>query len=80
MSNKRREAEKNLGVFLSPSDPGGGGFVVPMKPLTVGPGDPGPEDEWHVPDGPLDLREDVALEPINPKGVAKPRGDEAARG
>jgi hypothetical protein len=43
MSNERPEADKNLGLFLNPG--GGaseGGYLVPMKPLTVGPGEPGP--------------------------------------
>jgi len=49
MDDERPHAEKNLGVFLNPSGSmGGGGFVVPMKPLHAGPGEPGPEDEWHV--------------------------------
>jgi hypothetical protein len=54
MENERPEAEKNAGVFLSPTDMGGGGFVVPMKPLNVGPGEPGPGDEWHMPDEPAE--------------------------
>jgi len=74
MSDKRRVAEENLGVFLSPSDMGGGGFLVPMKSLTVGPGMPGPEDEWHVPTGPLDLEEDVVRVPVHHAGtVGLPR-------
>jgi hypothetical protein len=50
MSDERPAAEKNLGLFLNPG--GGaseGGYLVPMRPLTVGPGEPGPEDEWHIP-------------------------------
>ena len=37
-------------MFLNPGGAAGrGGYVVPMKPLHVGPGKPGPGDEWHVP-------------------------------
>lgn len=46
MSGKNREAEKNLGLVMSPTDVG---YLVPMDNLNVGPGKPGPEDDWHVP-------------------------------
>ena len=47
---ERPEAEENFGLFLSPSGSAAqGGYLVPMKGLNVGPGEPGPEDEWHVP-------------------------------
>jgi hypothetical protein len=50
MSSERPEAEENFGLFLSPGGAAGqGGYLVPMHPLKVGPGDPGPGDEWHVP-------------------------------
>jgi hypothetical protein len=52
--DERPEAEKNLGLFLSPSVPGGGGFLVPMESLAVGPGEPGPEDDWAFPAEPTD--------------------------
>ena len=56
--NKRREAEKNLGLFLTPADgASGGGFLVPMDHLNVGPGKPGPEDEWKVPMGPINAED-----------------------
>jgi len=50
LGDERPHAEKKLGVFYSPS-PGASdsGFLVPMDPLSVGPGKPGPEDEWRVP-------------------------------
>ena len=48
--NERPEAERNLGLFLNSSPSGSGsGYLVPMKPLHVGPGEPGPGDQWHVP-------------------------------
>ena len=50
---ERPQAQKNLGVFMSPDlGQGGGGFLVPMEPLNVGPGEPGPEDAWKLPDAP----------------------------
>lgn len=65
MSNKRREAERNLGVFLSPSDMGGGGFLVPMDNLNSGPGEPGPGDEWHVPVGPVEAEDVLIADPAH---------------
>ena len=57
--------EKNLGLFLTPADgASGGGFVVPMDNLNVGPGKPGPGDDWKVPMGHLETDNDVRLEPL----------------
>ena len=54
-SDERPQAEKNLGLFLNPSGCGpGGGLLVPMNPLTVGPGEPGPADEWEFPTEPAE--------------------------
>jgi len=50
MSDERPKAEKKLGLFFSPTTQGGGGFYVPMKPLEVGPGEPGPGDDWQFPE------------------------------
>ncbi len=62
---ERPKAEKNFGLFFSPSMQGGGpGFLVP-EPLSVGLGKPGPEDEWEVPAGPVATEEDVVLEPVH---------------
>jgi hypothetical protein len=73
MSNKRRVAEKNLGLFLNPNDgASGAGFVVPMDNLNVGPGKPGPGDEWHVPTGPLDeivAQSEASVEPVSSDGT-----------
>jgi hypothetical protein len=61
MSNKRRVAERNAGVFLSPSGSAGeGGYVVPMDNLNVGPGKPGPGDEWHMPVAPGEIENEGA--------------------
>jgi hypothetical protein len=50
MSEPRRTAEGNAGAFLAPDMGGGGGpIAVPMNKLGVGPGEPGPEDEWTFP-------------------------------
>jgi hypothetical protein len=62
MANKRPEAERNLGLFLSPSSVAGqGGYLVPMDNLNVGPGKPGPGDEWDMP---------AEMQPIEPEGAA----------
>jgi len=66
-------AEKNLGVFLSPSVPGGGGFLVPMDNLNVGPGKPGPEDEWEVPPGPAQAEDQGGFEPAHSDGRVVPQ-------
>jgi len=75
MNDERPAAETNLGVFFNGPVEGGGGFVVPMEPLKVGPGKPGPEDDWQMPDGPTEADELVDLEPVPPARVslASPR-------
>ncbi|MGD0121229.1 MAG: hypothetical protein ABSC46_01565 [Candidatus Limnocylindrales bacterium] len=50
MSDEVPKAEEKLGLFFSPTMQGGGGFLVPMTPLKVAPGEPGPDDDWHMPD------------------------------
>ena len=52
MSDERRTAVRNAGAFLGPGMSGGGGMLVamPMNSLTVGPGEPGPEDDWKFPE------------------------------
>jgi hypothetical protein len=54
MSGRRREPERNAGAFLGPDML----IPAPMHPLSVGPGKPGPEDEWKVPMGPIEIEED----------------------
>jgi|ERR1035437_498630 hypothetical protein len=51
---KAAEGEKNLGLFMSPPTPGGGGIFTPMNSLRVGPGEPGPGDDWEFPKEPVD--------------------------
>lgn len=73
MSNKRRVAEKNLGLFLNPGGAASeGGYLIPMDNLNVGPGKPGPGDEWHVPTGPLDeiaAQSEASVEPVSSEGT-----------
>ena len=64
MSDKPRVAVRNAGAFLAPDMGGGGGLIgAPMNSLSVGPGEPGPEDEWKMPLGPVDeiVAEDEAV-------------------
>jgi hypothetical protein len=77
MSNKRRVAERNLGVV---PNPGGSaeqsGFLVPMANPKVGPGEPGPGDEWHLPPVPGEVADEgtgvrvapdsIVISPLHP--------------
>ena len=55
MSDKPRAAVRNAGAFLTPDMGGGVGMIpVPVNALNVGPGKPGPEDEWNMPADPAD--------------------------
>ncbi len=70
MSNKRRVAERNLGVFLNPG--GGaseGGYLVPMDNLNVGPGEPGPGDEWRLPMAPGASEDEGTAGRVAPEGA-----------
>jgi len=69
MSDRRRVAERNAGAFLGPSFPP---IPAPMNALYVGPGKPGPGDDWKIPTGPLDEivgQDDVILEPVDSDGT-----------
>jgi len=61
MTDEERTAVRNAGAFLGPGMSGGGGMLVamPMNSLNVGPGEPGPGDEWKFPEVPA--TEDAAL-------------------
>ncbi len=52
MTDEKRTAVRNAGAFLGPGMSGGGGMLVamPMNSLNVGPGEPGPEDDWKFPE------------------------------
>lgn len=52
MSDKRRVAERNRALMINPSDTGGA-LMVSTNGLFVGPGEPGPGDEWHFPPQPI---------------------------
>jgi hypothetical protein len=67
MSEPKRTAEPNVGAFLG--DVGVGLVPMPTNTLHVGPGDPGPEDEWKIPAQPDDEaagKLDAAPEPATP--------------
>jgi hypothetical protein len=64
MSEKKPDGE-SIGIFLGSRSP----IAVPLKPLRVGPGEPGPGDEWRLPTGPLETEDDVSLEPVHPHDV-----------
>ena len=69
MSDKRRTAVRNAGAFLGPDMGGGVGLIaLPMNALSVGLGEPGPEDEWKMPLGPTDeivAEEEAISEPVH---------------
>ena len=66
--SKKRIAEKNLGLFLAPDmGSGAGGFLVPTRTLEVGPGDPGPGDEWAFPKTPTGSKPNDGTNPGEPK-------------
>lgn len=71
MSDERPAAEKNLGLFSNGPADGSGGFLVPMDNLNVGPGKPGPEDEWIVPTGPVG-KYGATVEPLDSDGKVVP--------
>jgi hypothetical protein len=65
MSEKKPDDE-SLGIFLGDRSP----IAVPLKPLHVGPGEPGPADEWKVPTEPAGAEDDVSLDQVHSSGGA----------
>lgn len=79
MSSKKPVAERNLGLFLSPSSVAGqGGYLVPMDNLNVGPGKPGPGDEWDMPTAPQKVEGDGVAAPVAREGRVEPPSGPAA--
>jgi hypothetical protein len=79
MGNRRRVAERNAGAFLGPDLLA----ATPMNALNLGPGQPGPADDWRLPSEPPDekvSREDATVEsaPAAPAAQATPHGSPAA--
>ena len=75
MSEPRRTAEGNAGAFLTPDMGGGGGpIAVPMETLGVGPGEPGPGDEWTFPTDLPDKTAETAVEQTNVETPQRPAG------
>ena len=78
MGNKKPAAERNLGLFLSPTGAAGqGGYLVPMDNLNVGPGKPGPGDKWEMPVAPEEIEGAGATVPVAPEGTVEPSRDPA---
>ncbi len=81
MSNKRRVAERNLGVFLNPRGAASeGGYLVPMDNQNLGPGQPRPGDEWHMPAAPGEVEEDATAVPVPPASAVDSPFHPADRG
>ena len=67
MRDRRRTAESNVGAFMWPV------IMAPeavrnLSDAMLGPGEPGPEDDWKVPMGPIDQTEgqdDAVPGPMN---------------
>jgi len=57
--DERPQAEEKPSAYFLNASPSGSasGYLVPMKPLHVGPASPVPATEWHVP--PLEPRDPV---------------------
>jgi hypothetical protein len=72
MSNKKRVAERDHTLMISPSDMGGA-FAVSANALFVGPGDPGKGDDWQFPPKPTDSKTVPAT------GARPPAEDEPSR-
>ena len=54
MGDQRRTAERNAGAFLGLDGSGGGPIPTPVNAINLGPGEPGPGDEWKIPAWPED--------------------------
>ena len=65
MNDERPEGDETHRLVISAPAQGAGGFVVPMEPLKVGPGEPGPGDEWHF-GGAVPQPSDSDQEPSEP--------------
>jgi hypothetical protein len=74
-NEQKRVAERNVGVFFSPGGFGDSGILTPMNSLTVGPGEPGPGDEWHMPPDPADAGDGPTTEPMGSTEAEPPRRD-----
>jgi hypothetical protein len=65
VGEQKRSGERNFSVPIC--DPEGMGALMAMDRLNVGPGEPGPGDEWKFPGGPgddVDGTDDPTREPV----------------
>lgn len=68
MGNRRRVAERNAGAFLGDMT----AIPLPATAANVGPGKPGPGDEWNMPPAPFDEvagQDGANLEPEHSDGT-----------
>jgi hypothetical protein len=80
MSSRKRVAERDHTLMIPISDMGGQA-ALSANALFVGPGEPGPGDDWKMPTGPLDEapgedagQDEVTVEPVHSDGrVVLPR-------
>ena len=64
---EKRVGVRNAGAFLGDNIMAAG---TPAYALNVGPGEPGPGDEWVFPTEPVETQADVTLEPVHSDGKA----------
>jgi hypothetical protein len=66
---KSPEAEQKLELAMPTASPGGGGIPRPINSWAVGPGEPGPGDDWKFPTEPIDgatIENVPATQPADP--------------
>jgi hypothetical protein len=66
---KSPEAEKKPELLMPTASPGGAGIPAPANSWAVGPGEPGPGDDWKFPTEPIDgatVENEPANQPADP--------------
>lgn len=73
MGDRRREVQRNAGAFLGVSMMP---IPAPANAINVGPGQPGPGDDWQMPAEPIsevDGEDDVSIEAVPSDGTVTSR-------